>query len=1099
MFRLTCAGVVLLLCLILSASAYSAELGATTTWSSPPSVENFTNPSGELSNPGTGGNPGGFLRGTRTGSPNVNFRPAGYLRDNWGRLFGTMPGVISFDVKALDSYQIPEVQFALTDGSSSFTYIITTQNVVGHPQTAADGWKHYSIPWQATWDNATAKAQGWRVDSPFGEWAKAIQNPVYSVLSIVGSGTGPTDQTVGIDNFHVDAGLTLEQAQRALVTASEVPRQISQKAPVVDYTFDEGNGDVLHDRSGNGADAKISGATWVRNGGRWALEFDGAQSSVNCGSPAVMSLRDALTLEAWVYAEPIYSVWQSVPILGNGRYGFLQTVHDVLGSAGGSARGLMPFRTWVYLAESWDGKELRFYVDGTLVSRVKAEGSVQGGDFILGPQHVAVASENEPASYTRRFKGKIASMRLYNRALTYEEILADLRTTNITNSPMPMPILQPGLGRVKVEVDAARLGKPLGGISVTLELLKANAAGAQSLSSVTVKEFDKVCRAVVDLSVPELAKGEYVVRATAKEATGNIVGVPGEETVSWPGSAKFPSGSAGGRRLNNLVTELLSVPGPDSSGVARKFEIPRTGFIFISNHGSKEVKIASEAGGGTMSLILSKDYDDAFETMRYLPKGSYTIATADAKNLVVRAVAMTMYDYAYTEGSDSVPYGTYAGEFEERYVFPHMNVFLVHDFNARRPFAEEWKAKGRRMLSTVTTAVTPKGGQSKVDAACDVLAGDLGFTMPLYSGIMVDEFANSDPGLPVWSDALERLRKDPRFKEKVLHAWDYALYDLVTWNGGADGRKFFQTLRACDSPVQWECYVDYERTELHALRHMNDKIVGELRAAEQAFAPMADNVIVVPYSFVTGGPPWITMTLPNVDSRTYLEMQVRLVATDPAYAGVRGLGVYRSCYSDEETVRWTARLFRHYAIEGHTEPLGKDPYLLTHLQNPEFEEEGSGWTVRPAEQGSIRFAIYPQFGTLQGRYPSPTQGDTVIVTRRSDKGPNVFSQEITGLEPGRLYSFRMCSADFNDLSRKEQQAVSVDFGNAELLPEKCFTYVAKARRANSWVNWYVRIFRAKGTTATLTVSDWGMEKEPLGPIGQQLMFNFIKVQPYWAP
>ncbi len=197
----------------------AADTGYTAAWSSAPSVEGFTNPSGEITNPGTGGNPGGFLRATRTGSVNVNVCPIPFLREDLGKTFGTGAGTISFDVKALDSYEIPEIHLALTDGSSSFTYIITTQNVVGHPQTAVDGWVHYSIPWQATWDNAEAIARKWRIDAPTGEWAKVIKTPKYSVLSVIGSGKGPTNQTVGIDNFRIDAGAAVDPAKLAPAAA----------------------------------------------------------------------------------------------------------------------------------------------------------------------------------------------------------------------------------------------------------------------------------------------------------------------------------------------------------------------------------------------------------------------------------------------------------------------------------------------------------------------------------------------------------------------------------------------------------------------------------------------------------------------------------------------------------------------------------------------------------------------------------------------------------------------------------------------------------------------------------------------------------------
>ena len=47
-----------------------------------------------------------------------------------------------------------------------------------------------------------------------------------------------------------------------------------------------------------------------------------------------------------------------------------------------------------------------------------------------------------------------------------------------------------------------------------------------------------------------------------------------------------------------------------------------------------------------------------------------------------------------------------------------------------------------------------------------------------------------------------------------------------------------------------------------------------------------------------------------------------------------------------------------------------------------------------------------------------------------------------------------------------------------------------------WMNYHRRIFRATGDTARLTVSDGKSEKDPGGPVGQELMFNFIEIQPY---
>lgn len=42
-------------------------------------------------------------------------------------------------------------------------------------------------------------------------------------------------------------------------------------------------------------------------------------------------------------------------------------------------------------------------------------------------------------------------------------------------------------------------------------------------------------------------------------------------------------------------------------------------------------------------------------------------------------------------------------------------------------------------------------------------------------------------------------------------------------------------------------------------------------------------------------------------------------------------------------------------------------------------------------------------------------------------------------------------------------------------------------------------FRAQGPTATLSLSDWAKPGEPGGSVGQQMMINFVEVQPVFDP
>ena len=55
------------------------------------------------------------------------------------------------------------------------------------------------------------------------------------------------------------------------------------------------------------------------------------------------------------------------------------------------------------------------------------------------------------------------------------------------------------------------------------------------------------------------------------------------------------------------------------------------------------------------------------------------------------------------------------------------------------------------------------------------------------------------------------------------------------------------------------------------------------------------------------------------------------------------------------------------------------------------------------------------------------------------------------------------------------------------------------RDHNYWVNYHWRVFRARGTTATITVCDWRSDTEPGGAAGQEIAYNFIEVQPYDVP
>jgi hypothetical protein len=78
-------------------------------------------------------------------------------------------------------------------------------------------------------------------------------------------------------------------------------------------------------------------------------------------------------------------------------------------------------------------------------------------------------------------------------------------------------------------------------------------------------------------------------------------------------------------------------------------------------------------------------------------------------------------------------------------------------------------------------------------------------------------------------------------------------------------------------------------------------------------------------------------------------------------------------------------------------------------------------------------------------------------------------------------------------------APSDQYPGFDVDPNRSFTEMYASNpepRIPIWITYHWKVFRARGTTAELTVSDWPKEKGPAGDFGQEQTFNFLEVQPY---
>jgi len=126
--------------------------------------------------------------------------------------------------------------------------------------------------------------------------------------------------------------------------------------------------------------------------------------------------------------------------------------------------------------------------------------------------------------------------------------------------------------------------------------------------------------------------------------------------------------------------------------------------------------------------------------------------------------------------------------------------------------------------------------------------------------------------------------------------------------------------------------------------------------------------------------------------------------------------------------------------------------------------------------------------------------------KRSDRRPNRCAQDVRDLEAGRTYSLTAITTDYKDLLESKlverRHAIRFQIDGVEIVPERTLQAIltrAFARPMKFCMNFHYIVFRARSESAKLTILDWAEEGRPGGPIGQELIANFIEVQPYLLP
>ncbi|MCE5310528.1 MAG: hypothetical protein LLG20_23055 [Acidobacteriales bacterium] len=575
--------------------------------------------------------------------------------------------------------------------------------------------------------------------------------------------------------------------------------------------------------------------------------------------------------------------------------------------------------------------------------------------------------------------------------------------------------------------------------------------------------------------------------------------------------AQFPM------RLNNLVTELLRVETVHASqGASYRFQNPRSGWVFLSLRADARdgERVELNHDGGTW-LEITPRQGPIVETMRLLPEGTHEVrvratGVKTCGPLIIRAMPETHF-VRYPQEPHFPELGKFSWDWLKKNVLSSVNTVAGAAGPNINAEIDEWTRSGRKFISYGSL---PHDKDLTGPRAFEYWHNNVGFQDPRLAGLLADEFSGRQkPLYPAWIEGMKMLGDKMKGSGKAFYAYTGG----PGMHSRPESRELVRTVIASDFYMAWERYHHEMPTEEQGRQYMDRILGGEIVKWRAAFPGLLRHLVMVLGIFMSG--PELNVQ-PDVNYKVWMDMQMQYLATHPQFDGLFGVHWWYSGGATEEILRWESALYRHYCINGATGLLSTRygwTYALDHIANPDFLDELKGWTAEPAAPDSLKTGYLERYACAQGRYwqrgmePDEPSGNAYLWMRRQAGRPNKVSQKVRKLVPGRLYSVEMITADYQDIrngrSVKQQHAVSLEIEGAQKVEQGSYRSIPVSssyshaqlpfKNGPAWFNHHRLMFRATQPEARLIISDWAKEKAPGGPAGQELMFNYVQLEPYF--
>jgi glucose/arabinose dehydrogenase/chitodextrinase len=292
----------------------------------------------------------------------------------------TLSGAVTISANASDNI-----------GVRGVTFLVDNAAVGGGEDTTS--------PYSVSWDTTT------------------VVNGVHTIIARARDTSGNTGDSLPVS-------VTVSNTQPAGLVAA--------------YSFDEGTGTTANDSSGQGNTATLkNGVAWVAGQHGKAASFDGVNDYITIPNSASTNISgSALTLSMWINPQSLagsdsviigkfWNTTQSSPYYqyglelggGNRTDFYVGTASGPLVAVGGTT---LPFNQWSHLAITFDGTQVKTYVNGALVNTqaLSATITARGNPMNIG-------ADASPAQFS---KGSLDDLRMYSRVLTQAQIQSDMIT-----------------------------------------------------------------------------------------------------------------------------------------------------------------------------------------------------------------------------------------------------------------------------------------------------------------------------------------------------------------------------------------------------------------------------------------------------------------------------------------------------------------------------------------------------------------------------------------------------------------------------------------------------------------------------------------------